>query len=166
MASMKNKVKPAERHALAGREAPLVVVCEDHHGPGPSIAGLCERLGMRVETLTGSPRLFEILHYMQPAAVISAIVLREQDGFDVMKMVAGYHRDLPLLMLTGDDPILQGAVDAIEEAWQLTNVWRLEGVASVGTIQGFLASNAVIDPGPEYSVPGRADRSGVDCNLA
>jgi hypothetical protein len=47
-------------------------------------------------------------------------------------------RDLPILMLTGEDAALMGAADAIEEIWGLTNVTKSPELPMVGAIVDFL----------------------------
>ena len=62
----------------------------------------------------------------------------EQDGFHSMKVVASYDRDLPIMMLTGGDPILMGAVDAVQESWGLTMVSRSTPANLAGQLAEFL----------------------------
>jgi CheY-like chemotaxis protein len=137
-----NESVPSSSRSV-GAAQPLVVVCEEQRPNGRSLAAMCEMLGVRVEVLSGSSGLFEFLHYMQPRAVISDLVLAEYDGFDVMKLVADYDRSLPLLMVTSD-PVMLGAVDAIEELWCLSNVWRLDGHLAPSAIAEFLYRTGVL----------------------
>jgi hypothetical protein len=55
-----------------------------------------------------------------------------------MMTVADYDRDMPVLLLTGDDPALLGAVDAVEEIWQLTAVDKWPQLLGVGAVVDFL----------------------------
>ncbi len=127
--------------ALSSHRPPFVAVFEGDSPTQPrSIRAMCESLGARVESLNNSSCVAQILRYMEPCAVISEIVLDGRDGFDVMKMVASYNRNLPLLMLTGHDQAVLGAVDAIEEIWELTDVWRMEQPPSVPGLRAFLSA--------------------------
>lgn len=129
---------------------PFVAVFE---GESPdqarSVRSMCESLGARVESLNRSSCVAEILRYMEPCAVISEIALDGRDGFDVMKLVAEYNRNLPLLMLTGRDPVVLGAVDAIEEIWELTDVWRMEQPPSLAGLRAFIGAAGAL--GPHFS---------------
>ena len=47
-------------------------------------------------------------------------------------------RDLPVLLITGDDPALIGAIDAVEEIWQLTSVDKWQRLLGIGALVDFL----------------------------
>ena len=156
MGRARQQTKPprnAPENAPPPMEAPLIVVCQDQTPIGAAVIPLAAELGFRVEVISGCSRLFEFLHYMQPSAVISDLVLSNQDGFDVMKIVAGYNRDLPLLVVTSD-PVLLGAVDAIEELWRLTNVWRMRSDPTPAKLAEFLQRSGVQEPANSSAPPG------------
>jgi precorrin-3B methylase len=52
--------------------------------------------------------------------------------------VAAHDRDLPVMLISGGDPALLGAIDAVEEIWQLTSVVRSQQLPGVGAIVDFL----------------------------
>jgi hypothetical protein len=53
-------------------------------------------------------------------------------------MVADYDPTLPCLLLTGGDPRLAGAADAVEELWGLTQVHKLHDLSNLADIVEFL----------------------------
>ena len=55
-----------------------------------------------------------------------------------MMQVAEHDPGLPILMLTGLEPGLAGAVDAIEEMWNLTSVTQSPGLPDIGRLVEFL----------------------------
>jgi hypothetical protein len=82
--------------------------------------------------------LDQILQEQRPMAVVAEVEGDEQDGFHTMKMVARYSRDLPVLMLTGGDPVLMGAADAVQSLWGLTSVSSTSGFPMAGQLVQFL----------------------------
>ena len=67
------------------------------------------------------------LHQRRPMAVVAEMDAIGQDGCHVLKTVAALDRDLPVLLIVGEDPVLLGAVDAVEELWQLSSVVKPKG---------------------------------------
>ena len=51
--------------------------------------------------------------------VVSELDCGSVDGFHVMMTVAAFNQHLPIMLVTGPDPSLVGAVDAVEELTQL-----------------------------------------------
>jgi len=52
--------------------------------------------------------------------------------------VAGYDRHLPVLLITGDEPEMLGAIDAVAEMWQLSSVVTSPDLPSIGGIVDYL----------------------------
>ena len=71
-------------------------------------------------------------------AVIAELEGRGQDGCHVMMQVADHDPGLPILMLTGNEPGLVGAVDAVEELWNLTGVTKSRVLPEIGHLVEFL----------------------------
>jgi hypothetical protein len=71
-------------------------------------------------------------------AVLAAIEAAGQDGCHVMKTVADHDRSLPILLLTGGDPVLAGAADAVEELWGLSCVLKRPILPGLGELVEFL----------------------------
>jgi len=117
-----------------------VVVVSDDPALFESLEPVCTFLELRPECVTFGMDLLSALQHQQPIAVISDIEGEEQDGFHAMKVVADYHRDLPILMLTEGDPILMGATDAMQEVCGLTTVVRSTGNPLAGELVSFLFS--------------------------
>jgi len=103
------------------REATVVVV-EDQSQWSHAIEELCAFLGVRLARVLGEDDLAPVLRDRRPMAVLASMDGMGQDGCHVMKLVAAHDPELPVLMLTGGDPALAGAADAVEELWGLTSV--------------------------------------------
>lgn len=71
-------------------------------------------------------------------AVIAEVDGRGQDGFHVMSAVAEYDPTLPMMLLTGQDPALMGAADAIREITGLTRMLIADELPCIGEVVDFL----------------------------
>ena len=74
----------------------------------------------------------------RPMAVVAEMDAAGQDGCHVLMTVAAHDRDLPVLLVIGDDPVLLGAIDAVEEIWQLSSVVKWPQLPGVGAVVDFL----------------------------
>ena len=125
MYMIKSRPAPTKQESLsatAGSTQGVVIVVSDDPNMIEKLEPVCSFLELRPECVSAGMDLLITLQKQQPIAVISAIETEEQDGFHTMKVVADYHRDLPVFMLTDGDPILMGATDAMQEICGLTSV--------------------------------------------
>lgn len=134
---------PALRHDsdnASEQEArePLVVVVEDGADLSGSFQMICECLGIVVERMSSRADLGSVLRNRRPMAVVAEMDALGQDGCHVLKTIAAYDRSLPALLITGPNPALLGAVDAVEEVWHLTSVEKWQGLLGVGAMVDFL----------------------------
>jgi hypothetical protein len=126
-----NKVEPIQRH-------PLVLVIEDGDGIAAVLQPICDFLDIGIERLPSEYDLAGALKDYCPMAVMAQLDCLGQDGCHVMMTVAHYDRSLPILLLTGDDPALAGAADAVEELWKLEAVAKFPRMPSIGVIVDFV----------------------------
>jgi CheY-like chemotaxis protein len=117
----------------------LVLVIEDQTSLSEAFRTVCDCLDVAVERMSSRDELAAVLRYRRPMAVVAAMDGAGQDGCHVLKTVAAYDRDLPVLLLTGDDPTLLGAVDAVEELWQLSSVAKWPRLLGIGAVVDFLS---------------------------
>lgn len=124
-----------------GRDQPeqLVFLIEDFPSISRSIGLVCEYLGIHLETVSSRSDLNALLRARRPMAVMSPVDTPAQDGCHVLKAVAAYDRDLPVLLVTGADPTILGAVEAVEEIWQLGHVQKATATPSIGDCAEFLS---------------------------
>lgn len=121
----------------ATREA-LVLVIEDRSDLSDAFRSVCDCLNVAVERMPSSDDLASILRHRRPMAVVAEMDAAGQDGCHVLMTVAAYDRDLPVLLITSDDPSLLGAIDAVEEIWQLSSVVKWSRLLGIGAVIDFL----------------------------
>ena len=122
---------------VAARE-PIVVVIQDTNVLGDALEGICECLGIAVERISSYDDLAATLRRCRPMAVVAEMDAAGQDGCHVLITVAAYDQRLPILMMTGDDPTLLGAIDAVEEMWNVEAVVKWPRLLGAGEIVNFL----------------------------
>jgi hypothetical protein len=123
--------------AQEGREA-LVVVVEDGVSLSEPFRLICECLGFGIERMASRGDLGSLLRNRRPMAVVAEMDAAGQDGCHVLMTVAAYDRSLPVLLITGPDPALLGAVDAVEELWELSSVEKYQEQLGIGAMVDFL----------------------------
>lgn len=127
---------------LAGTDmaprTPLVVVIEDGTRITDVFHDVCDCLDVMVQPLQSSGDLAAVLRHNRPMAVVTELDMADQDGCHVLKSVAAYDRNLPVMVLAGTNTALLGAIDAIEELWALSSIDKSQDLPSVGEIVDFL----------------------------
>jgi CheY-like chemotaxis protein len=127
-------------HAIPARYTILVV--RDHDKDNDYLMSVCEFLDIRVEHATTEDNLRSMLPVLHPMAVITDLDGDVQDGFHVMKMAAEYDRALPILLLTSNESVLLGAVDAVREVFGLTHIVTATAAAGIGPLVDFICHAA------------------------
>ncbi len=118
--------------------SPLVLVVGDSSDLFNDVATICDFLDLGIERVTGDEDLGELLTERRPMAVITELDGVRQDGCFVLMTVASYDRGLPVMVLTGQDAAMAGAVDAVEDLWGLRSVVKVDAVPLVGQMVDFL----------------------------
>jgi DNA-binding NtrC family response regulator len=115
----------------------VVVVVSDDHALGSSLELVCDFLDIGVEHVSSLDDLAPVLKSQRPMAVVTDIDGAGQDGFNVMMTVAGYDPNLPIMILTGGDPRLDGAVEAVQGHWGLGAVTAFGTAPKVADLVDF-----------------------------
>jgi hypothetical protein len=138
--ALSSRITPHDNDGATGGEnrEPLVVVVEDGIDLSESFRLICECLGIAVERMPSRDDLGVVLRNRRPMAVIAEMDALGQDGCHVLMTIAAHDRSLPALLITGPDPILLGAVDAVEELWELSSVEKWQELVGVGAMVDFL----------------------------
>ena len=131
---------PFRTRAISPRHSVLVV--RDDSTNNDFLEAVCEFLDIGVEHASSGGDLGPLLLGLRPMAVIADLDGEAQDGFHVMKTVADFDRRLPVLVLTGDEPGIEGAVDAVKEVWGLWRVATASGMDRIGEVVDFLCHAA------------------------
>jgi len=128
----------SDGHAAARPSQALVLVLEDGSLVSSALEEVCEFLDISAERVGSDLDLACVLMDFRPMALIAEFDRRGQDGCHVLMTVADYDRSLPVLLLTGGDPVIEGAADAVEELWELTAVTKCAEVGGIGQMVNFL----------------------------
>lgn len=122
---------------IDAKQGVVALVCDDARKIA-NLAPVCEFLDLRLEVVSSCIDLANVLSEHRPMAVISDIECEDHDGFHVMKEIARYSRDLPVLLLTGGDSVLMGAADAVQDLWGLTAVTSTSEFPMAAQLVAFL----------------------------
>lgn len=129
-------------HAGLSTRAPAceaaIVIVDDDALWSEAIEELCAFLEVRLTRVSSRVDLVPVLRDQRPMAVLANMDAAGQDGSHVMKLIAAYDPDLPIMILTGGDAALAGAADAVEEVWGLTSVVTRDDPPSPGELVEFL----------------------------
>lgn len=117
---------------------PLVLIVEDGSEMFEELAVICDFLDFGIERVSADEALLSTLEVRRPMAIVAELDGARQDGCFVLMTVAEHDRALPVLMVTGKDPALAGAVDAVEEVWGLTGVVKSSALPKIGALVDFL----------------------------
>jgi ActR/RegA family two-component response regulator len=132
-------VSPVDR---GGSPQHAVLVVRDADKGSDYLESICEFLDIDMHHASTGDDLRTMLTTLRPMAVIADLDGDSQDGFHVMKMAADYNRSVPILLLTGYDPAMLGAIDAVQEVWGLTHVATAAATAGIGALVDFICHAA------------------------
>jgi CheY-like chemotaxis protein len=116
----------------------VVAIVSDNPATIEQLAPVCEFLDLKIEIVSSETDLEQVLQQQRPMAVVSDVEGETQDGFHIMKQVARYDHDLPILLLTAGDSVLMGAADAVQSVWGLTAVTSTSAFPMAGQLVQFL----------------------------
>lgn len=117
---------------------PLVLIIEDDDSIASALQPICDFLEIGLEHVPSECDVTDILNNSRPMGVVAQMDGHGQDGCHIMKTIAQHDRTLPILLIVGDDPVLAGAADAVEEVWQLESVAKVAHLPGIGAIVDFL----------------------------
>ena len=123
---------------LSAQQQGIVVIVSDNSATLEQLAPVCEFLDLRMEVVATGQDLSRVLSEQTPMAAIVDVDGQDQDGFHTMKLIARNNRGLPIMLLTGGDPALMGAADAVQDVWGLTAVTLSSDFPIAGQLVGFL----------------------------
>ena len=126
--------------SVAAANQGVVAIVTDSKACVENLAPVFDFLELRMEVVSTSAELVQVLQDINPMAVITDVEGENQDGFHTMKLVARYNTDLHIMLLTDGDPVLMGAADAVQDLWGLTSVTRTSGFPVAGQLVAFLFS--------------------------
>jgi hypothetical protein len=125
-------------HADPHRRLALVLALEDDGALSDAMRQICDFLEISVERIDSNEDLLPFLQRCRPMAVIATMDAEGQDGCNVLMTVARHDPSLPVLLMTGTDPAVAGAADAVTELWGLTEVMQTAAWPAPGATVEFL----------------------------
>jgi hypothetical protein len=117
---------------------PIVAVVEDGGIVSQEFGMVCEFLDIAVHPVSTYADLGTMLPALHPMASVCGADGAGQDGCNIMKAVADYDPELPLMIVTGADAAVAGAIDAVEEIWHLREVIALPVMPNAAGLVDFL----------------------------
>ena len=128
----------ADRVSPAASSQPTVMIVGDDPEWAQAVETICDFFDIGVELVSSELDVGYLAREFRPMAIITAVDLKGQDGFHVMREIAGYAPDLPMMVLTGYDPAIMGAAEAMQEVTGLTSVRIEASLPSMGELVDFL----------------------------
>lgn len=116
----------------------LIMVVTDHVARFRPLEVVCDFFDIGVEFVSSSLDVKFLMQEFRPMALVTEAELSGQDGFHVMRQVAEHNRTLPVMIVTGADPALLGAADAIQDISGLTDVRAAMTLPSMAEMVDFL----------------------------
>ena len=86
--------------SVAAANQGVVAIVTDSKACVENLAPVFDFLELRMEVVSTSAELVQVLQDINPMAVITDVEGENQDGFHTMKLVARYNTDLPIMLLT------------------------------------------------------------------
>jgi CheY-like chemotaxis protein len=86
---------------MVATTGPTVLVVDDRPEVAATIAGMCRDLGFDGVASDGREDIRTLLDRHAPAALIVDVMMPDQDGYEVLKVIARVNPDLPVLLVTG-----------------------------------------------------------------
>ena len=127
-----------ETHYVSESEAQSVIVLAGAEGASIRLQRMCAALEIRTVVVVSHHDLPFRLHHTRPIAVISELDPQGLASCAALRTIASYDQDMPVLLVTGDDPLVLGTIDAAEELWQLSGLHRLATAPAPGDLIHFL----------------------------
>lgn len=126
------------RESSSSNRTPLLLLVTDDTELAEQVQQVCAFLDVEMIHLDSATRLLPLLRSLNPMAVIAGLDTQSQDGFHVMKVIGAHDPSLPLLLLSGHDQTIAGAVDAVEQLWALNAVCRSSCLPGAGDLIEFV----------------------------
>ncbi len=138
---MEERGRPVDPPAVPQREPcpPLLLVIEDTQALSRAVGFLCQYLGVQIEAVGGQRDLRGLLTGRRPIAVLAPAEAVARDGYDVLRRVAEYDRDLPVMLVVARNSAQLGRIKAMEATLCLSSVRKVTTVPGMGDLADFLS---------------------------
>lgn len=123
----------------------LVLVVDDRKDVAATLADMCRAFGFAAEVAEDDVGMLTLLQRHQPTCVIVDMVMPHQDGFEAMKEIALYNRELPVMLVTGYGDTWLRMGFTLGRAQGLTTVHTAAKPVRAQAVRGFLE---IVNGGP------------------
>ncbi|HEX3350335.1 MAG TPA: hypothetical protein VHS58_19775 [Acetobacteraceae bacterium] len=121
-------------------EMPVLAVVAREGAMTAWLAALCETLCIRMHVVPDPGALADTLARIRPVGVMCGDLGGHGHPISrVLRLVAGYDRALPVLLITSDEPETLGCIDAAADLWPLENMEHAALPVRVTIVLDFLA---------------------------
>ncbi len=124
--------------SLEEQETQRILLLESRPVLAEQLEELCHAIDIEVVCLASHHELPFSLHHHRPIAVVCVIEPALPGSITALRSIAAHDQDLPVMVVTGDDPISLGTIDAAERLWGLTGLHCVPQVPNAQDVVGFL----------------------------
>ena len=117
---------------------PVILVVEPDGRLATFAAEICHFLRIEVMHVPDPDSLRTVLHRQHPIGVLTDAGPGGESGCRTLRAVAGYDRNLPIMMVNAGDPETLGRLDAMEDICALGAVKRSSGRLAARDLVDFL----------------------------
>jgi hypothetical protein len=115
-----------------------ILVLGNPEALSPLLVAVCQALDIVLVPLRALHDLPLQLHQQQPIAVIGTALGDEAECCGVLRTIAAHDQDMPVMLMTQDEPAVLGAIDVAEQLWGLTAVSLVSPAQDPQEMVGFL----------------------------
>jgi hypothetical protein len=124
--------------SAAEPETQRILVLETRPELSRTMTALCKALDIELIPIASRHDLPLNLHRHQPMAVVCVIDPDEQGSITALRSIAAHDQEMPVMIITCDDPVSLGTIDAAERLWGLTGLHCVHQIPSPQDLIGFL----------------------------
>lgn len=119
------RAMPADALAMSERDTKAVIVMTDSGQASITLCKMASALGIEVITVRSFHELPFRLHHHRPIGVMLELNPLGHSFRSALRSISAYDPDMDVLMVSGDDPVVLGAIDVSENLWGLGALHRL-----------------------------------------
>lgn len=120
------------------QESQPVLVLTGGCGISSALARMAEALEVRLVAVSSHHDLPFRLHLSRPMAIIAETDPQTEASCAALRCIAAFDQEMPVLLVSGNDPGAQGTIDAAEKLWGLTGLHQLPHVPGPSDLLAFL----------------------------
>ena len=128
----------ADALAMSERDTRSVIVLTENGLASAALRSMASALDIDLVTVRSFHELPFQLHHHRPIGVVLELSPLGASCRSALRNVAAYDPNMHVLMVSGDDPTVLGAIDVAEQLWGLSALHRLSGTPAPADLIGFL----------------------------